>query len=752
MKGTLFSADFVKDSSGNHRLLELNTDTAISNVAASQIDYSSFTDILNTESISEVVVIYKLFHENIVNGLENYINSNCPFITTFTKHLEEKDTIYPTTVVDSPTKFILRMAYDENAILDSEYCKNSTSILTLFADNNDLNSIPGFSYGDYDHLSREVNPSNVPDVVVKDATTTLHKVNSFYKIGKSSESIDDRFNELKTKETGKIITNFYNTGDTSSKSYRSLSIVYGGNLDVINLISYEVDAVFEKPTEPLPNDDTVISTEVDIKHYYEFSTNFIRVTKNHGMSGLLSEEEVKKSDGTYQTISDLVIGDALESYTVSGSPDSDVESVFLSWSYPGNSLPEGSSSTTATINSNNQFNLDYNMIVTLTTADDTIKMSPGTTVLVHQVSTNDIRYKFCYELDINDHKLVNVDGGLSDLTSVEFEILNETSTINSLDIEPSDVFFVKNVGGINFIVHNCFPEGTQINTPDGLVRIENLNVGDKVLSRSESGEIMTSSIGIINKSYKNEFINITLDNDITIEVTPKHPFLQSGVWTKAEDLVVGQTIVGVDGDVLIKSVTKTQKESTLVYNLLNVEPNNNYFVEGVLAHNKFVLTPASCFSAGTRITMSDHSEKFIEDVEVGDEVFGWDGEKLVPAKVLRLDNDHTVGSHATACKSLGDEPSLYTINETGVEFTPEHPFLTKEGWKSLVPDPNQEPYKTEQEPKVLKVGDHILRNGEWEEVTEIRVVRSNPEERVYNLVIDGVHSYVAEGIIVHNKL
>ena len=76
-------------------------------------------------------------------------------------------------------------------------------------------------------------------------------------------------------------------------------------------------------------------------------------------------------------------------------------------------------------------------------------------------------------------------------------------------------------------------------------------------------------------------------------------------------------------------------------------------------------------------------------------------------------------------KSLGDEPSLYTINDTGIEFTPEHPFLTKDGWKSLVPDWEQEPYKTEQEPKFLQVGDFIMKDGEWEEVKSIKVVRSD---------------------------
>ena len=43
MKGTLISADFIKDSSGNFRILELNTDTGfISNTISSRFDFSDF--------------------------------------------------------------------------------------------------------------------------------------------------------------------------------------------------------------------------------------------------------------------------------------------------------------------------------------------------------------------------------------------------------------------------------------------------------------------------------------------------------------------------------------------------------------------------------------------------------------------------------------------------------------------------------------------------------------------------------------
>ena len=133
-------------------------------------------------------------------------------------------------------------------------------------------------------------------------------------------------------------------------------------------------------------------------------------------------------------------------------------------------------------------------------------------------------------------------------------------------------------------------------------------------------------------------------------------------------------------------------------------------------------------------------------------VQGWDGETIeVAGKVIAIDHRHTVAGHGDACKSLGDEPSLYTINDTGIEFTPEHPFLTKDGWKSLVPDENQEPYASNKQPKILQVGDSICVNTEWKEIEDIRIVRSDAKEKVYNITVDRLHSYIANGIIVHNK-
>ena len=71
MKGTLISADFIKDSSGNFRILELNTDTGfISNTISSRFDFSDFTTILSNNNITEMVVIYKIFQADFISALE----------------------------------------------------------------------------------------------------------------------------------------------------------------------------------------------------------------------------------------------------------------------------------------------------------------------------------------------------------------------------------------------------------------------------------------------------------------------------------------------------------------------------------------------------------------------------------------------------------------------------------------------------------------------------------------------------------
>jgi hypothetical protein len=199
MKGTLFSADFVKDSSGNLRLLELNTDTGFINQELINFDFSNFKQILVDNNISELDIIYKSsFQQKFVNQL---ITSMSPDISLINLHKEDIDTIYPTQIQDSNDKFILRLAYDESALFDSEYCKNRLNVFNLFTDNsiNDycVSYYHSSSLGEKNTLTKEINPNNIPDATIKDISE-VHNPIDFFKIGSQieNESDEERWNNF----------------------------------------------------------------------------------------------------------------------------------------------------------------------------------------------------------------------------------------------------------------------------------------------------------------------------------------------------------------------------------------------------------------------------------------------------------------------------------------------------------------------------------------------------------------------------
>ena len=133
MKGTLFSADFVKDSNGDLRLLELNTDTGILDQELVNFDFSGINQVLVDNNISELDIIYKFgVHINFVNEFSSSVSLNVPSVTSINLHEEDSNSIYPISIQDSSNKFIFRLAYDESALFDSEYCKNRLNVFNLF--------------------------------------------------------------------------------------------------------------------------------------------------------------------------------------------------------------------------------------------------------------------------------------------------------------------------------------------------------------------------------------------------------------------------------------------------------------------------------------------------------------------------------------------------------------------------------------------------------------------------------------------
>jgi len=69
MKGTLFSSDYVFDTNGNAKIIEVNTDTGFvsSSLTNSYWDSTAFKNVLTTNNISELAIVYKKSQQVFVN-------------------------------------------------------------------------------------------------------------------------------------------------------------------------------------------------------------------------------------------------------------------------------------------------------------------------------------------------------------------------------------------------------------------------------------------------------------------------------------------------------------------------------------------------------------------------------------------------------------------------------------------------------------------------------------------------------------
>ena len=170
----------------------------------------------------------------------------------------------------------------------------------------------------------------------------------------------------------------------------------------------------------------------------------------------------------------------------------------------------------------------------------------------------------------------------------------------------------------------------------------------------------------------------------------------------------------------------------------------------------------SCFTGATQILMADGTIRAIAAVKIGDEVLGENGE------VNRVVDIET---------PLLGKRKLYAFNE-GIPFvTAEHPFMTKTGWKSISPEITLAENKN-LSVGALKAGDEVLRLDAVMKRPKSMTVGSSvvleppvgvsietkflaldavvshdsePSTIVYNLRLNGNHTYFANDYLVHNK-
>ena len=615
MKGTLFSADFILDSEDNPRLLEINTDTnLVKSAIDNHLDWSSFGTVLSGSVFDTLHLIYKPLHKHLVKDLVSYVNSNVSNITSITHQEEENCAVYLGSNTDTSNKFILRLAYDETAVLDSTYAKSEVNLYSLFNTYNELESIPpayhsSSANGIINTITSSFNAHNLPDFVVKTESTngTTNLSIGLKKLGLPDTGSDYRFNTFidGIKADDVVVTNFIpNLSGSYCTSIRSVQIVYGTNLDLCFLGEHQAKAIFEIPTTVVTGSG--LDNDVDRKHKFEFTTNFPK--GNHGVwsrSSLISSSGDPENVFTPNTGS----GYSYKSYFVSGSPDTDNVTELNDWYHSGSSFPSGSYLTSSNIENRDSYeNPNKDLYAIELENGDNFTLGGLTLLPTLDTASNVITWKETNNVKVGN-KVFTDDNVPLLIVSNSLQISDTDGLYDTAhnNMESVDTYLVQGTGS-NLLVHNpfgagrfsfyegCFIAGTLISLPNGETKaIESIVEGDEILTyNNETEEQETGIVGWTEEREVDTTIVLTLlnpeneENPIsTITTTAEHPFFanKSG-YKKAYDLALSDLLLNSNDDNVEIISIEAIPEPTTVYNLRDVSDNHNFYADTILVHNK----------------------------------------------------------------------------------------------------------------------------------------------------------------------
>ena len=136
----------------------------------------------------------------------------------------------------------------------------------------------------------------------------------------------------------------------------------------------------------------------------------------------------------------------------------------------------------------------------------------------------------------------------------------------------------------------CFAGGTLVETPEGQRAIEDLAVGDAILSWDFVRRRLVTSLVERTKKREDRLVGeLTFSDGTTLAVTPNHPFysVEANAWIEAERLGEGAVVLKLRGSDIeeCRLVEKTRFDRKVDVFDVTVREYRDYFAGGILVHN-----------------------------------------------------------------------------------------------------------------------------------------------------------------------
>jgi hypothetical protein len=484
MKALILGTDFLKDSEGNLKIIETNTNVDVHNEIILGLDWVTFKQFLIDNSINNIHFIYTennfIRNQNIVNALD----TSTPNVSlsdkmseiiselngTFEIHKVPKNSITVPFIEDNDNTLIIRTSYDATAIVDEEYTKDKVNFHRLIS--NETYST-NFYYNSTSDTSLNIDrltdlhttTGNTPNYIVK--TRLPHNGYNLYPKFYKVESLED----LTTLKNSVTDSEFIEEYHINSENFinekigviRSLDILYGGNLSCLHLGSYMMTAgIKNNQFETTYNESGLMDEESRIL-WMTKNADPILYSKNYILD---DDTSLLYPDNTLKLPNDISIDDIIKTIRVNWIPDEPGSKENPGFQVNVNSGSYNTDLTTFTTGSTEVVHISNsirNTIMIRVTLENGIVYEdlPTSTMYIEEYDTLRTTFSDTNTFRVND-SIVFYDYNNNTLIKskiIDLEIVYINRKVYDLNVEPSDVYLslADSTLGLFFVQHNpCY--------------------------------------------------------------------------------------------------------------------------------------------------------------------------------------------------------------------------------------------------------------------------------------------------------
>jgi hypothetical protein len=491
MKALIIGTDFLRDSQGNLKIIETNTNVDVHNEIVLGLDWVTFKQFLIDNSINNLHFIYTEGNFIVNDNIVNHKNPEFPKSSlevkmseimeelggTFQIYMLPKGSVTVPFIEDNDNTLIIRTSYDATAIVDEEYTKDKVNFHRLISEKSYSTN---FYYSS--SIDTELNIDgltdlhttigNTPNYIVKTRLphTDYNAYPKFYKI----ESLED-LTTLKTLVTDLEFIEEYHINSENFINekigvIRSLDILYGGNLSCLHLGSYTMTAGIK---------NNQFETTYDENGLMNTNSRILWMTKSpeaqlYSKQYILDDDTpLLYPDNVLKLPNEILVGDTIKTIKFDWIPEDEGTIDNPSYLPNVNSGSFNTDLTTFTTGSTEVVHLSSgirNTIMIRVTLENGIVYEdlPTSVMYIEEYDTLRTTFSDTNRFRIND-SIVFYDNNntLTKSKIIDLEIVYVNRNIYDINVEPNDVFLTlaDSTLGLFFVQHNlcyiwcysCFP-------------------------------------------------------------------------------------------------------------------------------------------------------------------------------------------------------------------------------------------------------------------------------------------------------